>query len=420
LREKLRVWSKKHEIEVFIAEFGVWNTGIEKQIGRMVVNWRFDQGRLEYFNFEEIKRIAVALSNINGSVKPGPQNDTLRHELAKYSPKPFLPVNYTVWRNYKRVFACALLATEIEGRIITTDLCNHIANNAVDADDYFAFFSRKFYFPSPIFENYNATEPPVFPVSAILKFIFSRYNHTSQNFVSIDEIGAFLIGNNVTGLEPINVYDSLQPRTIANNLRQTRELAKFISQFSFLKWENPYLYFDVYDASEMHNIIMKLTPVTAFRNPDPGLELLSLGSGFFATDLGDYTIQQIAQLDTEFSEGNRIRVTHIRTERSAKLKEFYFKHTKHPEICAMCGLDTHIKYPWTPHIIEIHHLLPLSSPARVENKITSIQDVAGVCPTCHRAVHKYYKLWFLNNGKIDFDSKEEATAVYQEAKLKVL
>jgi predicted HNH restriction endonuclease len=145
-----------------------------------------------------------------------------------------------------------------------------------------------------------------------------------------------------------------------------------------------------------------------------------MASGFIATDLGDYTIQQIASFDTEFSEGNRIRVTHIRTERSNKLKEFYFKYTNYPEICNMCGLNTHEKYPWTQYIIEIHHLLPLSSPARVENKVTSIQDVAGVCPTCHRAVHKYYNLWFLNNGRSDFHSKEEAVTVYQEAKNKVL
>jgi predicted HNH restriction endonuclease len=86
----------------------------------------------------------------------------------------------------------------------------------------------------------------------------------------------------------------------------------------------------------------------------------------------------------------------------------------------MCGLNTRTKYPWTQYIIEIHHLLPLSSPVNVENKVTSIQDVAGICPTCHRAVHKYYKSWFLNNGKNDFSSKDEAAAVYQEAKSKVL
>jgi len=388
--------------------------------GEFSMIWRFDQGRLAYFNFEEIKRMSIVLSNVSGIVKPGLQNDILRQELAKYSTRPFLPEDYTVWRNYKRVFACALLATEVEGRIVATDLCNHIASNSIDADDYFAFFSRKFYFPSPIFEKYNTTEYPVFPVSAILKFILSKYNRVKQNFVSIDEIGAFLIGNNVTGLEPVDFYDSLQPKAITDDLRQTRELVKFISQFSFLKWENPHLYFDIYDADEMFNIITRVNPIVTVRNSELGLELLNMGSGFFATELGDYTIRQTALFDTEFSEGNRIRATHIRTERSAKLKDFYFKYTKYPEICNMCGLNTYTKYPWAQYIIEIHHLLPLSSPARVENKVTSIQDVAGVCPTCHRAVHKYYKLWFLNNSKMDFNSKEEANAIYQEAKSKIV
>ena len=383
------------------------------------MNWRFDQGRLDYFNYEEIKRMAVALSNISGIKKPDLQNDLLRYELLKYSSRPFLPDHYTVWRNYKRVFACALLATEVDRRIVATDLCKHIANNFIDTDDYFAFFAKKFYFPSPIFENYNTTEPLVFPVSAILKLILSKYININQNFVSIDEIGTCLIGNNVTGLEPLDFYNSLRPKIITGDLRQIRELIRFISQFSFLKWENPNLYFDVSDSAEMLGIISRLTPIVAIRNPYPGLELLSMGSGFFATDLGDYTIQQISSLDTEFSEGNRVRVTHIRTERSTKLKDFYFKYTNYPEICNMCGLNTHIKYPWTDYIIEIHHLLPLSSPARVESKFTSIKDVTGVCPTCHRAVHKYYKSWFLNNGKIDFDTREEAVAVYQEAKSRV-
>jgi len=383
--------------------------------------WRFDQGRLEYFNFEEIKRSAIALSKVNGIIIPEVQNDILRNELAKHSAKPFSPEHYAVWRNYGRVFACALLATEIEGRIVATDLCKYIAHNynSIDTDDYFAFFARKFYFPSPVFKNYNTAVPPIFPVSAILKLILSKYNRTNQNFVSINEIGEFLIGNNVTGLEQINFYDALQPKHITSNMRQIRELVIFISQFSFLKWEKPNLYFDVYNATEMLNIITKLTPVNSNRNSDPGLELLSMASGFFATDFGDYTIQQISAFDTEFSEGNRVRATHIRTERSTKLKEFYFKYAKHPEICSMCELNTHIKYPWTQYVIDIHHLLPLSSPVKVENKITSIQDIAGLCPTCHRAVHKYYKLWFSNNAKIDFASKEEANIVYQEAKSNV-
>jgi len=202
-------------------------------------------------------------------------------------------------------------------------------------------------------------------------------------------------------------------------LRQVRELVRFISQFSFLKWDNPNLYFDVTDQNEMASIISKVEPELSARLPDPGLELLAMGSGFVNPVLGNYTIQRMETLDKEFSEGNRIRVTHIRTERSIKLKDFYFKYTQSPEVCDMCGLNTGEKYPWAQYIIEIHHLLPLSSPARVENKVTSLHDVAGVCPTCHRAIHKYYCLWLSGNGKNDFGSKDEAVFVYNEAKRKV-
>ena len=378
--------------------------------------WRFDQGRLDYFNFDEIKRMSCALGNINGIPKPDISNDILRQELAKYSPRPFHPNNYTVWRNYKRVFSCALLATELEGRIVITDLCKFINNNIIDTDDYFAFFARKFYFPSPIFEGYNVTEQQIFPVPSILKLLLANYIHSGNNFVSVDDIGHYLIANRITGLEPINFYESLTSKKFDGDLRQVRELVKFISQFSFLKWENPYLYFDVPDQQEMYDIINRIEPILGERNPDPAFELLNIASGFFNSILGDYTIQRTMSLEREFSEGNRIRVAHIRTERSIKLKEFYFKYTKNPGICDMCGLNTKIKYPWTEYIIDIHHLLPLSSPARVENNATSFHDIVGVCPTCHRAVHKYYSIWLVNNGKNDFASKNEANTVYLEAK----
>jgi hypothetical protein len=35
-----------------------------------VAIWRFDQGRLDYFLFDEIKQIALALNAINGTITP--------------------------------------------------------------------------------------------------------------------------------------------------------------------------------------------------------------------------------------------------------------------------------------------------------------------------------------------------------------
>lgn len=383
--------------------------------------WRFDQGRLDYFQFDEIVHIAKALVVINGSVKPTLEQDSIRQVLSQYSERPFLPSNYTVWRNYKRVFACQLLATEIDGRIICTDLCKSIASNeGVDVDDYLSHFGKRFYYPSPIFEGYNVTDPQVFPVPAILKFIFSRYCNLGVRSASIEDIASFLIANQVTGLEPITFYDSLKPKEISLELRQVRELVRFISQFSFLKWENPHLYIDIEDKNEIFSVIEQLEPIVSTRALDPGFEVLSMGKTIPDISLGNYTIHKIESYDSEFSEGSKVRITHIRTERSLKLKDFYFKYSDNPEICTMCSLDTNKKYPWAPHIIEIHHLLPLSSPIRVENAKTSIKDVVGLCPTCHRATHKYYNGWLKANDRKDFSSYEEAHEVFYEAKKLVI
>jgi len=47
---------------------------------------------------------------------------------------------------------------------------------------------------------------------------------------------------------------------------------------------------------------------------------------------------------------------------------------------------------------------------------TSLEDIVGLCPNCHRSVHVYYKRWFERSSINDFLSKDEAREVYQSAK----
>jgi hypothetical protein len=384
--------------------------------------WRFDQGRLDYFQFDEVKRIAFALADVNGIPKPNVDDDILRRILSNYSLRPFAPANYTVWRNYKRVFGCLLLATEVAGRIVCTDLCKILATNSdeIDIDDYMRHFATHFYYPSPVFDGYNCTDPQTFPVVAIIKFLLSEYLVRGKNFVTVDEIGSHLIVNDVTGLEPLNFYSTLKPKKFKGDLRQPRELIRFVSQFSFLKWNNPNLYLEVTNKEEVLQIEKLLAPLLTPRRPHAEAELLNLGSNFQGTALGDLTISQINVIDTEFTEGSKIRVTHLRTERSVKLKDFYFANISNPHICDMCTMDTKERYPWTDRIIELHHLLPLCSPVRVDTGKTSIKDIAGVCPSCHRATHKFYSKWLRNSGLKDFQNYEEARYVYSEAKQQVV
>lgn len=391
-----------------------------------MIDWRFDQGRLEYFQIDEIRKIAVALAQADGIDKPGSAaTDGLRKILSLHSGLPFLPTDYTVWRNYGRVFKCMMLAAEIGNKIVATDLCRAIAADPAgfDGDDYLAHFARRFYYPSPIFVGYKVTGPQVFPVAAVVKFLISEYLVRGKDYVTLDEIAQYLVANNVTGKEDLTYFASLPkgPNLSADaEIRQLRELVKVISQFSFLKWDNPSLYLEVKDKAELYAIEKALDPVLDRREPDQNREVLKLGSGFAAGTVGQVTAGLVESMEREFTEGKKVRVYHLRTERSTKLKEIYFSEAKTPEVCRMCAMDTAKRYPWSPHVIELHHLLPLASPVRVEGDKTSVKDLVGLCPTCHRATHRYYASWFKAQGISDFRNYAEAKGVYREAQSKVV
>ena len=365
------------------------------------------------------------LSKLDGTKKPGKgEPDTVRELLAEHTELPFLPQNYYVWRNYGRVFGAQLLATEIDGIIFATDLCKKLASKTelMDSDDYFAHFAKNFYYSSPVFEDYSTSNLQIFPAVAIIKYLISTFIISGKDFISLEEIAKFIIPNNITGTEDLSSFSKLRQKPIPTDcdLRQLRELVQIISQFSFLKWNNPNLYLEVKDKHELYSIEQSLKPVINIRNLNKHKEILQMGNTLSSSTLGKITLRQVESLDEEFTEGKKIRVTHLRSERSMKLKNFYFETIKLPEICRMCEIDTAKKYPWTSHVIELHHLLPLASPIRVENSTTSIKDLVGLCPSCHRATHKYYFNWFKSNKAKDFASYEEANNVYEQAKNLVL
>lgn len=66
-------------------------------------------------------------------------------------------------------------------------------------------------------------------------------------------------------------------------------------------------------------------------------------------------------------------------------------------------------------MLDIHHLLPLSSSIAITTKGTSLSDIVGLCPSCHRSIHIYYTKWLKRAGQDDFRSKAEAMEVYLSA-----
>ncbi len=89
-------------------------------------------------------------------------------------------------------------------------------------------------------------------------------------------------------------------------------------------------------------------------------------------------------------EGNPKLVTHLIRERKPKLRKDKLAAVKQETgslACECCNFEAAIKFPGLESpIVEVHHRTMLSSqPGAVEIKLG---DLAVLCPTCHRAIHR--------------------------------
>ena len=384
--------------------------------------WRWDQGRLQYFQYDVILRTAAALARLEGTETSKRAGDLLRLPLEEQTGRPFLPKRYSVWRNYGRVFALQLLAVQRDARLVCTNLCRLLARDpeSVTGDEYLAIVAKRFYYPSPAFEGYAPRGPQVFPFCAILKFLLSRAT-AGTPFASLAEIFSHVVGNECTGMEPLDHYLRLRPTLRSgrgDETRQVREMLIFFSQFTFLKWRSPNLYIDIAEINKdsLRKIEGIATPVRLPRHADQATELLSLGNVVPEGVEIEIPEKGLETEDREFIEGRKVRLIHLRSERSAVLRGIFFRRQQPPYICDMCEMNVTARYPWVENLLEVHHLLPLSSPLHIEAGKTSIRDLVGICPNCHRATHRFYRWWLDDQGVSDFRSQEEARQVYTNAK----
>ena len=382
--------------------------------------WRWDQGRLLYFQFDvlrEIAKVLVKFDNADITQCELMFRDTIVSETGM----PFLPTHYTIKRNYSRVFQCSFLANFIGHNLVVTDFCRDLASdngNFKSVDDYLLNYIPKFRFPFPAFDNYNSTETRIYPFCAIIKFLLSRVELEEEPKVSLDDIFSYIIANGCTGLEDIDFYKHLLPRGYDysdTERRQLREMVIFISQLSLLKVYDGYLYLDSIDENAKNELLTKsLAPDRRSPKADrieEFYEMTSLSDKIYVPTFEVFTSDPN---DIEFIEGNKKRVEHFRVERSALLRKYYRQVNPTPRCCA-CGIDMSVQYPWTDYLLEIHHLLPLSSTVAISSRGTSLSDIVGLCPSCHRAIHMYYKKWLKDNSQIDFCSKQEAHDVFVQA-----
>lgn len=90
-------------------------------------------------------------------------------------------------------------------------------------------------------------------------------------------------------------------------------------------------------------------------------------------------------------EGGYRYATHrIAERRTSPLKAKLISRSKITNngmvICEGCN-ENMLRYGYEEPIVDCHHLIPISS-LRGDEKITNIEDLALLCPNCHRAIHR--------------------------------
>lgn len=392
------------------------------------MKWRWDQGRLNYFQYENLKAIAYCLTELDGVKINERDVDPLRAKLEEYTVLPFSPNSYRVWRNYKRVFECSFLATNINDHLYITDFCKKIApptgTEGINVDEFLSLFIPRFRFPFAAFNDYQKTNEIIYPFCTLFKYLFSKFQLSGNALITLEDVFSILIGNNCTGFEPLEHYLNLKRTNYVptgDEKRQVREMMAFVSQLSILKWYKGALYLDVTikDYYEYDQFQYLINPI--FKEPKQIREEEYLAM----TSLNDAPIYKFDLLSREsptdelFIEGKRSRVTHFKIERSPLLRKIFFE--KFPEtVCDMCTCNTRTRYPWTDNILEVHHILPLSSALSITTNGTSLQDVVGLCPNCHKSVHSYYRNWLNKYNLNDFRDHSEAKEIYYQAKTSII
>lgn len=383
--------------------------------------WRWDQGRLLYLSFDNIRLIAKALVKFDG-INISLCEQDFRHTLEETTGLPFSPRSYTIKRNYSRVFQIALLANFVDNRLIVTDFCRELADqNGVflTADDYFVNYMNHFRYPFPAFKEYDSGSISVYPFCAIVKLLLAMSDEMfSGASIDVDSVCNMLISNHCTGFEDIGFYKKLKVNRMQvseDERRQVREMLVFISQLSFLKMHNHSLYLDIDNDFSKKEIQKCINPYKNFSSSGKTEDFFAMTrlnkQNFiipsFETEKSNYN-------GLEIKEGERKRVEHIRIERSPLLKRYY-KDVYPEPICRACNHNMRLDYHWTEYMLEVHHLLPLSMSIGINANGTSLNDLVGLCPNCHRAVHLYYSMWLKENNRKDFANKVEAHTIYEEA-----
>lgn len=387
--------------------------------------WRFEQGRSTYFCLDNLKETAAVFLKHDGANMSGAEGTDIDLELRSRTGLPFRPSSYRVLRNYGRLYKLVGILEQASGQIQITKLGKRLAEEQIDYDEYFVELSKILTFPSPAFpvsfKEFGEDPPEINPIKLLARCLAplaSSDDQVEEQGISVDWIykklsRSLVSGNEADGFDYQNLKETEAETSgddESTSKRQIREFLQFISQASFFKFYNSTLYLDVEGPEELNCLLrdLNITESITTKSEDKAVPVAN-------TRPTSITLQD----DTRVFEGGKKEVFHRRTERSPLLRKLYIRNSSNPYTCRMCDLDTSKIHPDIESLIEVHHLLPLSSNIRNDENGTTLSDVVGLCPNCHRIIHRVYSKYLKNKNREDFRDGDEAKELFNDVRLSV-
>ena len=402
--------------------------------------WHWDQGRLGYFQFDALRQIS-AFAMTHDFVAAS------REDIEAATGLPFTAGPNKPWRNYARVLKRCLLVSEhgpSRRKIaVPTKVAELLSRpGTVTCDEYFQFFARVFTEPSPASLDWSPGVRYRFPLLFTLRYLLAKRAVLHEPITSLEEILGAYERTGFVGDEPDEAFievvgrqeefEEAGRRAVAQeDPRQARESIQVISQISYLHFVQivrpgsgapGFRIILSLDAPHAMSFLGSLRPIQGPMAADRESEIRRLADHFSAgPDRGFEEYLDSAANDvveSGFIEGNRVKKTHLVIERNSGLRKAFFDSRPTP-LCDVCSLNTEATYPWAGRVLDLHHLLPLSSGVhiRVSEKLdTTFEDIVPVCPSCHRAIHRFYDRWLREAGMLDFPDRNQAKLVYGNLK----
>lgn len=388
--------------------------------------WSWDQGRIRYFQYDAIR--AMASYVMESDFRASEASALKKHTGLDFS----APETHSPWRNYSRIYKLCLLLYSDDGVAKPTAVARILSKpGVVTCDEYIHFLVEATTDPSPALSGWSGADLSTklrSPLCFSLKYIlanavaFNCFNTPINEVLSAYDFSGFI--GDESDVDFIDLIVSVRSKGglsvgSSNKVRQARESIKFISQISYLHSIDNDIFVSLSrdDASE---VFSSINPIAGPYEESGDKEIQRISRLFrdgTEHDFFDYASTSLSDvIESGFVEGSKVKKTHVVIERNAKLRSIYFK--RHPiSVCDSCSMDTKLKYPWVDRVLDLHHVLPLSSGTRVDaRKGTMLDDMLPVCPTCHRAIHRYYDNYLRGNNKKDFEHKDEAMDIYIQAK----